>query len=289
MNQSILCVIGPTGIGKSKKAISLAKELNGEIISADAYQVYKGFNIGTATPTLEEQERIPHHLINHKSPESQYSVVEFLEDCNNCIKKIIKKKKTVIICGGTALYINAFINNYTMHYPTDASIRKKLEEKAKNIEKEKLWLELHEKDPDHAKTIPYQNTRRIIRALEIIYLTKKPITSDKPHINTKRNDTNIIGLIAPREIIIKKIDQRVEKMIKEELIEEVKLLLKKGVPEDCPAFSAIGYKETLLYLKGTLSKSEMIEQIKIKTRQFSKRQMTWFRKFQNVSWININD
>ena len=288
MNQDITCIIGPTAIGKSAYAINYAKKHNAEIISADAFQIYRSLDIGTAKVLPSEQENIPHHLIDIRNPDETYSVAEFLKETHEIIKNLRKKGKHCVICGGTGLYLKAFLYNYSFPDSKDSTFRIQLQSKADNIGSKALWEELNTIDPEAANKIPYQNTRRTIRALEIIHETGQKASELRQKEQHPRKDTSIIGLTAPRERIIERINLRVDQMVHNGLIKEVEGLLESGYSKSCQAFEGIGYKETIAYLNGSLTKPEMIDLIKIKTRQFSKRQMTWFRQIENVNWYTIS-
>jgi len=289
MNQDITCIIGPTAIGKSETAIELAKRTQAHIISADAFQVYKELDIGTAKVLPEEQDGVPHHLIDIREPHESYSVSEFLEETKEIIETCRKTNTPIIICGGTGLYVRSFLYDYSFPESIDTSRRIEIEERGKKIGAEALWEELKQKDPEAAQKIPYQNMRRTVRALEVIEETGKKFSDSSKQDETPREDTKIIGLTADRDIIIDRINRRVDIMVESGLIEEVQALLDKGIPQTAQAFEGIGYKETIQYLNGSLTKPEMIDLIKIKTRQFSKRQMTWFRRLDNVHWQTISD
>ena len=289
MNQDITCIIGPTAIGKSAYAIKLAKQTNAHIISADAFQVYRSLDIGTAKVLPDEQDGIPNHCIDIRDPHEPYSVAEFLEEAKQIIETCRETNTPIIICGGTGLYVRSFLYNYTFPETDHTELRNLIEKRGQDIGAEKLWEELNILDPEAASKIPYQNMRRTVRALEVIETTGKKF-SDASHQNeTPREDTKIIGLQADREIIIDRINRRVDIMVDNGLIDEVKRLLDQGIPQDAQAFEGIGYKETIQYLNGSLTKAEMIDLIKIKTRQFSKRQMTWFRRLDNVHWHTIQN
>lgn len=287
MNQDITCIIGPTAIGKSAYAIELAKRTQAHIISADAFQVYKDLNIGTAKVLPDEQDGVPHHLIDIREAHESYSVAEFLDETKNIIETCRKSNTPIIICGGTGLYVRSFLYDYSFPDSIDTSRRHDIEARGIEIGAQALWEELNTKDPEAAHKIPYQNMRRTVRALEVIEETGKKFSESSKRDTQPRNDTTIIGLTADRDVIIDRINKRVDLMVESGLIEEVQTLLKKGVPEDAQAFEGIGYKETIQYLNGSLTKPEMIDLIKIKTRQFSKRQMTWFRRLDNVNWHTI--
>tara|TARA_A100001015_G_scaffold96156_1_gene106883 strand:+ start:2258 stop:3121 length:864 start_codon:yes stop_codon:yes gene_type:complete len=281
----ITYIIGPTGIGKSSYAIKLAQELNAEIISADAYQVYKGMDIGTAKISKEEQKIVPHHLIDIRNPDEAYNVTDFL----NYTKEIIKNtKKHIIICGGNGLFARAFLYNYAFpNAPSNPKIRKKLENQYGTGGKQSLWNLLNSIDPISASKIHPNNRHHLLRALEIFEITKKPASHIKHQSTHPRNDTKIIGLTTDKNRVINRIHTRVDSMIKQGLIEEVSKLKKEDYTQNLPALKCIGYKECFDYLNNSITLEEMIDLIKVHTQQFSKQQMTWFKKIQNVTWKTI--
>ena len=285
--EKTLLILGPTGVGKSALAIQLAKQLNREIISADAFQVYKHMDIGTAKVSKEIQREIPHHLIDIIEPNEPYSVAHFTAQTDAILTKLKTENKKAIICGGTGFFLKAFLYRYEFpDLKTDANLREKYIEKASEYGSEAIWTKLQEIDPATAESINKNDTKRIIRALEIFTQTNTKPSEVRQNNKDQRTDVEIIGLSMPRETLIDVINKRVDIMIKEGLIEDVETLL-KTYSDKCLAFQAIGYKETIQFLNGSLSKEEMIELVKLKTRQFSKRQMTWYRNLNNVQWHNV--
>lgn len=285
--KDITVIIGPTGIGKSDHAIQLALKTGAEIISADAFQVYKGMDIGTGKITKSEQNKVPHHLIDILTPDQPFDVTQFISRTNTIIQSLRSQNKPIIICGGTGLYVNAFLYNYT--FPPigeNPEIRKKLETSLEIDGPQHLWNTLQRIDPDSAAKIPHENSRRVIRALEIYELTGKKASEIQHKHDKIRTDTTLIGLHAKRDIVIKRINTRIDKMITLGLINEVKQLL-STYPPDCKAFEALGYKETIAHLHHHDSLDTLIELIKTRTRQFAKRQMTWFNKLPDVQWLEI--
>ncbi len=283
--KKIQIILGPTGIGKSAYAIDIAQKTGAEIISADAYQVYKDFNIGTAKITKEEQKLVPHHLIDILDPTVPYDVVQFQSRSKQLINALTAKNTPSIICGGTAYYLMAFLYNYDFSQSpeSDPVVRDALEERYIKEGKNVLLAELQQIDPIlHAK-IDQGNPRRLLRALEIYELTGKPPSSFKIE-GPLRADCEIIGLTTDRDIVYDKINKRVDQMIQVGLIEEVEQLLSR-YPQDAPAFQALGYKQCIAYLQGTCDKTTMIDQIKTLSRRFAKRQMTWFKRIENVNWL----
>ena len=284
MTEDILYIIGPTAIGKSDYAIKLAQQYCTSIISADAYQVYKYMDIGTAKISKEQQQLVKHHLIDTHLPTEAYNVVSFLEQTKSIISNNRKQQKPTIICGGNGLYLKSFIHNYTFpKAKSDPTLRQTLESDYLNLGKQHMWEKLSAIDPISATSIHPNNKHHLLRALEIAYITNKAPSQQKIQ-RSARTDTKIIGLTSDRNRVISNINKRVSLMIKNGLIEEVNNLLAKGYDETLPSFNCIGYKEVIQFLKGRITSDKMIELINIHTSQFSKRQMTWFKKIQNVNW-----
>ena len=283
---NIFYIIGPTAIGKSDYAIKLALKINAEIISADAYQIYKHMDIGTGKISKEEQKKVPHHLIDSLYPNEFYNVTDFLKHTHTLIKSISSKNKKIIICGGNGLYLRSFLYQYTFpSAKSDPKIRHQLEQDYLNIGKNYLWEKLNTIDPVSAKKIHPNNKHHLLRCLEIHALTDKIPSKIKNQKNQIRQDVKVIGLNADRNVVKENISRRVDTMIDKGLINEVETLLKKGFNPDLPALNCIGYKETISYLKGIINKKDMIELIKRNTNHFSKRQMTWFKKIENINWV----
>lgn len=282
---NITYIVGPTAVGKSNYAIKLAQQDGAEIISADAYQVYRFMDIGTAKVSKKDLSMVKHHLINTHFPDTPYDVTQFLQRTNKLIIGAKKQNKPLIICGGNGLYLRSFIYNYS--FPQAASnpiIRQQLQNDLHRQGAGKLWEQLNRIDPVTAKNIHPNNKHHLLRALEIHIITGKKPSTIKQQKPRPRCDTQVIGLTMNRSRVIEQINLRTDNMIKMGLIDEVELLLNKGYCESLPALNCIGYKETINYLKGRSTKEKMIELIKIHTHQFSKRQMTWFKKIENVIW-----
>jgi len=288
--QKLLVIIGPTAVGKTKLSIEMAKRYNGEIISGDSMQIYRGMDIGTAKITEKEMEGIPHYLIDIKEPSDNFSVAEFQHLVRDRINEIAKKGKLPIIVGGTGLYIQSVIYDYQFSdVPGDETFRLKLEERAKEIGNEALYKELLAVDQESAAQIHPNNVRRVIRALEIFHLTGKTM---KDLQSTQQRDllydTALVGLTMDRENLYKRINTRVDLMINEGLITEVKSLYQQGL-RDCQSIQAIGYKEIYDYLDGKVTLEEAVENLKQNSRRYAKRQLTWFRNKMDVQWFDMTD
>lgn len=281
-------IIGPTASGKSAAALDLALEYNGEIISADSMQIYKEMDIGTAKPSLEEQQGIKHHLIDIVFPDEEYSVFHFSQDANQILTNLISENRLPIVCGGTGLYINSLIHSYNHNNKTsDDSIRKELEKVAKSENgKELLYSELLRIDPESAKKIHPNNIKRVIRALEIYKVTGET----KSSLDSKSDENELSYkpvLLSPqidREELYNKINSRVDIMLDQGLLDEVKKLDSK-YDRKLISMQAIGYKEFFPYFDNKISLEEAVDTLKKETRHYAKRQLTWFKKLKNINYF----
>lgn len=290
----VIAIVGPTASGKSDLAIKLAKELNGEIISADSRQIYKNMDIGTAKVPKDKIYNlssiyycsdIPHYLLDIKKPNQLYTVAQYKKDAINYIKAIWRRKKIPILVGGTGLYIKAVIDNLKIpNIKPDYKLRQQLTTELQNKGLNYLYQKLIQLDPKAAAIIDPHNHRRIIRALEIIYKSNKLFSRQRKQ-GKKMFLTLKIGLCPPKEVLKTKINQRVKKMIKNGLIQEVQKLI-KDYPSSLAAFNTICYKEIISYLKKEISLEKAISLIKINTWQYAKRQLTWFKKDKEIQWFN---
>ncbi|WP_313798582.1 tRNA (adenosine(37)-N6)-dimethylallyltransferase MiaA [Cytobacillus sp.] len=288
--EKLVVLIGPTAVGKTKLSIELAKRFNGEIISGDSMQIYKGMDIGTAKIKPSEMEGIPHHLLDIKNPEESFSVAEFQELVRLKIAEISQRGKLPMIVGGTGLYIQSVIYDYQFSdAPSDEAFRVKLEEKAKAEGNEKIHQELMEVDPKSAQKIHPNNVRRVIRALEVYHCTGKTISDFQENQQPELiYETAMIGLTMEREKLYDRINKRVDLMVKEGLVPEVEKLYVKGL-NDCQSIQAIGYKEIYEYFNEHVTLEEAIIQLKQNSRRYAKRQLTWFRNKMNVDWFDMTD
>ena len=288
----VIIIAGPTASGKTALSIELAKKINGEIISCDSMQIYKDMNIGSAKPTKEEMAGIKHYMIDIVTPNERYSVAEYKREAERCIEKILKENKTPIIVGGTGLYINSLL--YGIDYldiSFDEKYREQIMLKANTKEGlEKLYKNAQEIDPEAMKKISINDKKRITRVLEIYHSTGKNKTEIEATSRANGTKFNylIYGIKIDREILYEKINKRVDTMLKNGLIEEVKKL-KNKYPDFKTAKQAIGYKEIIQYFRGEYTKEEAIEKIKQETRRYAKRQMTWLRKIKEIKWLEGND
>lgn len=288
--QKVIVIIGPTAVGKTKTSVELAKVLNGEIISGDSMQIYRGMDIGTAKVKREEMQGIPHYLIDIKEPTDAYSVAQFQQDVRKQIDEIASRGHLPIIVGGTGLYIQSVLFDYQFSDSgKDENVRRELEKRSEEIGFEKLHAELSEIDPDSAANIHPNNVRRVIRALEIYHTTGKTMSQyQKTQELEPLYDVALIGLTMEREVLYDRINLRVDLMVKEGLFEEVQNLYDKGI-RDCQSIQAIGYKELYAYFDGKVSKEQAIEDLKQNSRRYAKRQLTWFRNKMDVTWFDMTD
>ncbi len=287
MKPKVIVICGPTASGKTALSIELAKQINGEIISADSMQIYKYMDIGSAKVTLEEMQGIKHYMLDVVEPNKRYSVAEYKLEAEKCIEEILSKNKTPIVIGGTGLYIDALI--YGIEFSDikiDEEYRKYLNNLCEKEGLEKLYNMAVEIDPQAMKIISNNDKKRIMRVLEIYYETGK--TKTEQEIESRKNevkyDYKVFAINWDREKLYERINKRVDIMIEQGLIQEVKDLLNKY--ENMPtAIQGLGYKEVKEYLDGDLTKEEMIEKLKMETRRYAKRQFTWFKKNKDTIWI----
>lgn len=287
----VIVICGPTASGKTALSIELAKKINGEIISADSMQIYKDMDIGTAKPDQEEMQGIKHYLLDFVNPDERYSVAEYKKDATNAIEEILQKGKTPIIVGGTGLYVDTLI--YGIEYndiKIDEEYRQKLEEIAEKQGLETLYNMAVKIDETAMKKISVNDKKRIIRVLEIYKATGK--TKTQQEIESRKNgvkyDYKIFALNMNRETLYNRINLRVDIMIEKGLIDEVKKL-KEKYNKFPTAMQGLGYKEVVEYLERKITKEEMIEKIKMETRRYSKRQLTWFRKNKETIWLDATN
>ncbi|GAF63564.1 tRNA delta(2)-isopentenylpyrophosphate transferase [Bacillus sp. TS-2] len=290
MKENLIAIVGPTGVGKTALSISLAQKYNGEVISGDSMQVYRGMDIGTAKVTEEEKKGIPHHLIDFKNPGEDFSVAEFQDRTLPLISNLNEKGKMPILTGGTGLYVNAIINRYQFQEKEeDSSYRKKLEGWALSAGKEALYQKLLAVDPDAKHVIHPNNQRRVIRALEVFHVTGLPFTKQQiNHPNEEFYHLALIGLTMPREQLYSRINDRVDKMLEDGLLNEVESLYKQGL-KGVQSVQAIGYKELFEYMDGEVSLEKAIENLKQNSRRYAKRQFTWFKNKTNTTWFDMSD
>ncbi len=283
----VLCIVGPTAVGKTKMSIELAKQLNGEIISGDSMQIYRGMDIGTAKATMDERQGIPHHLIDEKNPDEPYSVAAFQQTVRAKMEEIKSRGKLPIIVGGTGLYIKSVLYDY--EFAGESESKEVDEAKYGHLSNEELHAKLAAVDEAGAKDIHPNNRKRVIRALEIYETSgvKKSEMIEKQE-HKMIYDACLIGLTDDRNVLYDRINKRVDTMYETGLVEEVKALFDEGIPAESQSIRAIGYKELYDYFKGLISLEESKELIKRNSRRYAKRQYTWFNNQMDVTWFKVD-
>lgn len=279
----LIVILGPTGIGKTRIGIQLAKNFSSEIISADSRQFFKEMNIGTAVPTKEELDSVPHWFVQHKSINEPYSVGDFEREALQKLNELFQKHRIVFMVGGSGLYLDAVIKGLDKFPTVDPNIRDNLEKELEKNGIVSLQEKLKRLDPEYAKKVAIQNPRRVIRALEICIGTSKPYSHFLKQNPTTRNFSTIkIGLNAPRELIYARIEKRVDKMLDAGLLKEV---VELRPYQHLNALKTVGYREFFPYFEGETTLEKAVEELKKNTRRFAKRQLTWFRKDQEITWF----
>ena len=287
----LLVILGPTAVGKTRLSIDLAKKLHTDIISGDSMLVYRGFDIGSAKPTLEEQEGVRHELIDILEPTDSFSVTDFQQRAESAIAAIQAAGHIPILAGGTGLYVKSLVEGYRFNEtPGDDVYRARLEALAAEHGKAYVHAMLEQVDPGTAARLHVNDFRRVIRALEVHHLGGERISGERLAADGELvYDAYIVGLRRERARLYERINARVEQMFAQGLAEEVRRLLAAGIPRDCQAMQGIGYKETAAYLCGELSREEAVAQIQKSTRHFAKRQFTWYRKMPYIHWYDADD
>jgi tRNA dimethylallyltransferase len=283
---SPIFLAGPTAVGKSAVALVLAEKIGGEIISVDSMQVYRGLDIGTAKPGTAEQKKIPHHLIDVCDLREAFDAAQFVRLAQKAVQEIQSRKKTPIFCGGTGLYFKALLEGLGEAPRADEKLRAELEA----APLEKLLAELHARDPATFEKIDRQNPRRVVRAVEVIRLTGKKFSEQRAEWktqNSKFKTQNYFGFTRPAADLHARINVRVDEMFARGLVAETRGLLKRGLAENKFALQAIGYRQVVGHLRGERDLAATMELVKIRTRQFAKRQLTWFRRHGNCEWIEL--
>lgn len=291
--EKVIVIAGPTASGKTALAIELARSLGGEIVSADSMQIYCGMDIGTAKATPEERVLAPHHMLDVAPPEENYSAARYVEDAARCCEDIISRGGVPIIAGGTGLYIDSLISGRSFAArDEDENVRAALYERYDSEGGAAMLDALRDIDPERAARLAPGDRRRIVRALEIYAVTGQTATAHDAAtraIPPRYDAARIVLGFARREALYARIDARVDKMIKDGLFDEVEALLSRGVGAECTAMQAIGYKEAVRALRGELSRAEAAELIKLNSRRYAKRQMTWFRRWEDALRIDWED
>jgi tRNA dimethylallyltransferase len=287
----VLAILGPTATGKSEVALALAEALGGEIVNADSLQAYRGLDIGTAKPSLEDRARVPHHLIDILEPHERYSAGEFARRAQEAIAEIGRRGRVPVVVGGSGLYLRALFEGISPVPQGDPEVRRALRERLEAEGLGPLRDELARLDPETAARLTAGDTQRILRALEVALVSGKPLSawiSEQP-FGTQRIAGIRVGLTLPRSILYDRIAGRVARMMEEGWVEEVVRLLGRGLSPGLPAFQAIGYRQLVRYLEGNGSLEQAVAGIVRETRRFAKRQETWFRKEPDVTWFSAQD
>ena len=286
----VVIISGPTASGKTGLSIEIAKRFNGEIVSADSMQIYKSMDIATAKPTKDETAEIRHHLIDFVEANENFSVAKYKQLALSAIDDILSRGKLPIVCGGTGLYIDTLMNNTVFLDYEDSGIRERLEKRKESDGIESLYEELKKVDPDTACRLHLNDSKRIIRALEVYYLTGKTISEQNSLSHKEESPYDFLLFVLSahnREILYKRINDRVDKMLDMGLVEEAGSFFASDISKT--AKQAIGYKELKPYLDGEISLETAVEKLKMETRRYAKRQLTWFRNKKNVNWLYIDD
>ena len=282
MKPELIVISGPTASGKTALAVALAKQYNGEVVSADSMQIYRRMDIGTAKPTIEEREGIPHHMIDVVEPEEDFSVARYVDMASQCVDDILSRGKLPILAGGTGLYIDSLLSGRTFSaFSPESPLRGELEERIRMEGGQALLEELAKVDPESAARLHPNDEKRIVRALEVYLTTGKTITQHNAETLAipPRYDALTLNLsYERREDMWSRIDRRVDVMMEQGLVEEVRALLDSGVPDKCTAMQAIGYKEMVQAVRVTGDYKAGAEEIKLRSRQYAKRQLTWFKR-----------
>ncbi len=288
---NLVVLLGPTAVGKTSISIELAKKINGEIISADSMQIYKYMDIGTAKITKDEMDDIPHYMIDIIYPDEEFTVADFKKRASEYIRQINDRNNIPMIVGGTGLYINSIV--YELKFARvkpNEKFRNKWNNIADKYGNQYIYEELKNVDPLSAKRINVNDRKRIIRALEILHETGKPMSYYNKNFRKETEEYNLvmIGFTMDRAKLYSRINKRVDNMLEQGLIEEVKMLMDMGYTKDLVSMQGIGYKEVIDYLEGNIELNQMIEILKRNTRRFAKRQLTWFRRDNRIKWIDVD-
>ena len=289
MAQRVVCVVGPTASGKTKMGVALAKRFNGEVVSVDSMQIYRGMTIGTAAPTAEEMDGVRHHMVSIADPAESWSVARFTEQADLCIGDILRRGKCPVLVGGTGLYLDSILSGRTFapgH--SGGEIRKSLQAELAREGIESLYRQLREVDPETAARLPIRDEKRILRALEVYRETGETLTAHdaRTRLRPPKYRACTIGLtFRDRADLYARIDRRVDIMVERGLLREVEALLQTGLPETATALQAIGYKQFLSVYRGDTPVSEAVAEVKLRSRQYAKRQLTWLRRKDDIHWL----
>ncbi len=289
MDNRVICVVGPTATGKTKMGVALAKRFGGEVVSVDSMQIYRGMTIGTAAPTAEEMDGVRHHMVAIADPAESWSVARFTEQADLCIGDILRRGKCPVLVGGTGLYLDSILSGRTFapgH--SGGEIRKSLQAELAREGIESLYRQLREIDPETAARLPIRDEKRILRTLEVYRETGETLTAHdaRTRLRPPKYRACTIGLtFRDRADLYARIDRRVDTMVERGLLREVEALLQTGLPETATALQAIGYKQFLSVYRGGTPVSEAVAEVKLRSRQYAKRQLTWLRRKDDIHWL----
>ena len=289
MTPKLICVVGPTACGKTKMGVLLAQRYDGEVVSCDSMQLYRGMTVGTAAPTPEETAGVPHHMVGVIDPAEPYSVARYAEEAGACVDDILARGKQPVVVGGTGLYLDALLAGHDFAAGQfGGAVRKTLEARLAAEGADALLAELRQIDPERAAQLEPNDARRIVRALEIYCETGKTMTQhdrESKAVPPRYEAVKLGFAFEDRDDMKALIDRRVDAMVEQGLFDEVRALLDAGVPRDSTALQAIGYKECLAYLDGDASREDAVAEIKLRSRQYAKRQLTWLRRDRSIHWF----
>ncbi len=288
MEQSVWVITGPTASGKSALAMNIAMQYHCEIVCMDSMQIYRGMNVGTAKPTKAEQQAVPHHMLDIVSPRDEYSVSLYQKQAEDVIQGIFDRENQPLLVGGTGFYLRALRNPMALgDTAADASFREEMEHVSVLPDgPDKLHTMLEAVDPVTANRLHKNDVRRVIRALEVYHVTGKPFSAQRKITGDARYSYRVVALDMDRNVLYERIHERIERMLEEGLVEEVKGLLAEGVPADAQSMQGIGYKEVIPFIRGEITRIDMENVIRLNTRHYAKRQLTWMRHEGQVQWVN---
>ena len=289
MDNKVVCVVGPTACGKTKMGVALAQRFGGEVVSVDSMQIYRGMTVGTAAPTAEEMEGVPHHMVAVADPAESWSVARYVREADACVQDILRRGKRPVLVGGTGLYLDALVRGQDFAAGSQGGeIRRELQEKLAKDGAEALLEALRAVDPESAARLHLRDEKRILRALEVYEETGEPMSRRDKRGREKpdRYQALYIGLnFRDRADLRERIDRRVDEMVRRGLLQEVQALLAGGLPRDATALQAIGYKQFLAVADGAATADQAVEEVKLRSRQYAKRQLTWLRRNPAIHWI----
>lgn len=289
MDNKVVCVVGPTACGKTKMGVALAQRFGGEVVSVDSMQIYRGMTVGTAAPTAEEMEGVPHHMVAVADPAESWSVARYVREADACVQDILRRGKRPVLVGGTGLYLDALVRGQDFAAGSQGGeIRRELQERLTKDGAEALLEALRAVDPESAARLHLRDEKRILRALEVYEETGEPMSRRDKRGREKpdRYQALYIGLnFRDRADLRERIDRRVDEMVRRGLLQEVQALLAGGLPRDATALQAIGYKQFLAVADGAATADQAVEEVKLRSRQYAKRQLTWLRRNPAIHWI----